>query len=76
MELVSVTSSEPDDAPGNADGNTVDDVVVVDDTTFELRAERNENGPGRVYTITYRATDNAGNTTTETATVSVPITRG
>ena len=75
-ELVSVTSSEPDDAPGNADGITVDDVVVVDDTTFKLRAERNENGPGRVYTITYRATDNAGNTTTETATVSVPITRG
>ena len=48
-----MTSNEPDNAPGDADGNTVDDIVVVDDTTFRLRAERNENGSGRVYTITY-----------------------
>ncbi|GAA2123160.1 ExeM/NucH family extracellular endonuclease [Nocardioides bigeumensis] len=74
-DLVSVTSNEPDEAPGKADGNTVNDIVIVNDTTFKLRAERNELGSGRVYTITYEATDNAGNTGTATATVRVPISR-
>jgi uncharacterized protein len=72
VELVSVTSSEADDAPGVGDGATTDDVVVVDDTMFRLRAERAGTGSGRVYTITYRATDDCGNTTTESATVTVP----
>lgn len=73
VSLVSATSNEPDDAPGGADGNTTNDVVVVNQTTFQLRAERNENGSGRVYTITYRATDACGNATTTSATVTVPI---
>jgi predicted extracellular nuclease len=73
--LVSATSNEPDNAPGGADGNTVNDVLRVDDTHFRLRAERNENGAGRTYTITYRATDACGNSTTRSATVSVPISR-
>ena len=75
VTLVSATSSEPDNAAGGSDGNTVDDVVVVDRDTFRLRAERNENGAGRIYTITYRAVDACGNATTESATVTVPIRR-
>lgn len=71
--LVSVTSSEPDNAPGGADGNTRNDVVIVDRDTFRLRAERNELGPGRIYTVTYSASDACGNTTTRSATVSVPV---
>jgi hypothetical protein len=71
--LVSVTSNEPDD--GVDDGNTVNDIVVVDDHTFLLRAERSSNGSGRVYTITYRATDECGNSALGTATVHVPIAR-
>ena len=43
VRLVSATSNEPDDAPGDADGNTTNDVVVVDDDTLRLRAERDEN---------------------------------
>jgi predicted extracellular nuclease len=74
VALVSATSSEPDNAPGGADGNTVDDVVKIDDDTFDLRAERNENGSGRTYTLTYRAVDDCGNATTGAATVRVPIT--
>ena len=73
VTLVSATSSEPDNAPGGADGNTDDDVVVDDLDTFRLRAERNENGAGRIYTITYRAVDACGNATIESATVTVPI---
>jgi predicted extracellular nuclease len=73
VSLVSVKSNEPDDAPGGGDGNTTNDVVVVDDDTFRLRAERDENRSGRVYTITYRVTDACGNSSTETATVTVPV---
>ncbi len=73
FELVSVTSNEPDDAPGGVDGKTKHDIVIVDMDTFRLRAERSERGTGRVYTITYSATDACGNTSTATATVTVPI---
>jgi predicted extracellular nuclease len=73
VSFVSATSNEPDDAPGGADGNTVDDIVIVDDDTFMLRAERSETGTGRVYTITYEATDSCGNSAIVSDTVTVPI---
>ena len=76
VTLLSVTSNEPDDAPGGGDGNTVNDIVIVNDTTFLLRAERDENGTGRVYTIEYEATDACGNTTVATAQVLVPVELG
>lgn len=71
MTFVSITSNEPDNAKGIGDGNTVDDIVIVDDFTFELRAERGGNGSGRTYTITYQATDASGNTAQASATVTV-----
>jgi hypothetical protein len=73
FELVSVTSNEPDDAPGGVDGKTKNDIVIVDQDTFRLRAERSDRGTGRVYTITYEATDTCGNTTIASATVTVPV---
>jgi hypothetical protein len=75
VSLVSVTSNEPDDAPGDGDGNTSNDVVIVDDDSFRLRAERDERGSGRIYTIAYRVTDACGNSSTGTATVTVPVRR-
>lgn len=69
--LVSVTSNEPDNGLG--DGNTDNDIVIIDDYTFELRAERSGLGLGRIYTITYQATDDYGNTTVASAHVSVPL---
>ena len=71
VELVSVTSDEPDD--GTDDGNTTDDVVIVDVDTVRLRAERSGIGDGRVYTFTYLATDSCGNATEVVATVTVPL---
>jgi len=69
--LVSVTSNEPDN--GEDDGDTIDDIVIVDDYNFLLRAERSGVGTGRIYTITYRVTDACGNTTEVSATVIVPL---
>ncbi len=74
VTLVSVTSNEPDN--GDDDGDTIDDIVIVDDYNFKLRAERSGLGTGRIYTITYQVTDACGNTTTQSATVTVPLSQG
>ncbi|MBI5206024.1 MAG: hypothetical protein HZA11_14015 [Nitrospirae bacterium] len=74
VELIEVTSSEPDNGLG--DGDTANDIVVNADGTISLRAERSGTGNGRVYTITYKATDLAGNVTVSSATVVVPHDRG
>ena len=68
---VEVTSNEPDN--GSDDGNTVNDIVIVDQDTFQLRAERCGVGSGRIYTIAYTATDASGNSATQSATVTVPL---
>jgi hypothetical protein len=70
VSLMSVSSSEPDD--GDGDGSTVDDIVIDENDCFRLRAERQGGGDGRVYTITYCATDAAGNVGCGEATVTVP----
>ena len=72
--LDGVSSDEPDDHTG--DGAFVDDIQGVEadtaDVAFELRAERAQNGDGRVYTATYSASDPSNNTTTTDAQVDVP----
>ena len=72
--LTSITSNEPDNGLG--DGDTANDIQGAEfgtnDIDFQLRAERSGTGKGRVYTITYTATDYAGNVTVATATVTVP----
>ena len=73
VTLVSVTSNEPDDGLG--DGDTPNDIVIVDDVTVRLRAERSGAGDGRVYTLTYQAANTCGSTTTASATVTVPHNR-
>lgn len=72
---VVVTSSEEDDAQ-TGDGRTTGDIVVHSPTDIELRAERQGNGPGRVYTLVWTATDDSGNATVVRATISVPHSRG
>jgi hypothetical protein len=47
------------------------DIQLVDGQLF-LRAERAGNSDGRVYTLTFQATDASGNSTTVTKTVVVP----
>ena len=72
MTLVSATSSQADSGLGGGDmvGDVQGWTVGTDDRTGQLRAERY--GTARVYTLTYRATDQAGNTATCAARVTVP----
>jgi hypothetical protein len=74
VTLISAVSSEPDNGIG--DGNTDNDIQGADigtaDFGIALRAERSGPGAGRVYTLTYRATDASGNTTEASTTVVVP----
>jgi hypothetical protein len=78
--LHDVTTSEPDDADGPTDGHTGDDIQDADlgtpDMEILLRAERDGNGPGRVYTIVYRAADQGGLTALGSTEVVVPHDQG
>lgn len=70
ITLVSVTSNEPDNGLG--DGNTTNDIMIINNFTFNLRAERSGTGSGRIYTITYKVTDASGNYVMTSVTVEVP----
>lgn len=72
--LVSITSNEGQNARG--DGNTSTDIETKPDGRIFLRAKLSGTGQGRVYTLTYRASDAAGNTTQATAEVRVPRNQG
>jgi hypothetical protein len=66
-----VTSDEADD--GSGDGNTTHDILIAADCkSVQLREEREGGGNGRVYTITFKVRDSAGNVATATAKVTVP----
>ncbi|HYW70286.1 MAG TPA: cadherin-like domain-containing protein, partial [Pyrinomonadaceae bacterium] len=67
--IASVSSDEGSAASG-------DIVIAGDCKSVQLRAARNGNGDGRVYTITFRARDAAGNTSFVTAHVTVPHDQG
>lgn len=77
VKLVSVVSNEPETGfLGNGDnGPDIQGADLgTDDRAFALRSERGtgKESTGRVYTITYRATDVSGNVRDVTATVTVP----
>ncbi len=62
---------------GDGDGNTMNDIVIAADCkSVQVRAERSGSGNGRVYTITFKVRDAAGNMTTATAKVKVPKNQG
>ena len=69
-QIISITSNEPENGLG--DGDTAPDWEITGDLTASLRAERAGKGSGRVYTITVRCTDHAGNSADREVTVTVP----
>jgi sugar lactone lactonase YvrE len=78
--LRSVESNEPDDASGNSDGDTTDDVQDADigtsDLQFSLRAERDSHGGGRVYSVFYDVTCAPGDVVEAAAVVVVSHDQG
>jgi hypothetical protein len=69
-----VTSDEPDNAPSLTDGVTTNDIdIAAECKSVKLRAERDLLKDGRVYSVTLRARDSAGNTTRAVFKVTVPV---
>lgn len=68
IKLISITASEALDA------NDIQDAQLgTDDRSFSLAAKRaGNNMAGRIYTVTYSATDGSGNKSIASATVTVP----
>jgi HYR domain/Secretion system C-terminal sorting domain len=74
VKITKVTSDEPDNASGDADGNTTKDMKIASDCkSVDLRRERNSKGNGRVYTIYVSVTDASGNTGNASFKVIAPI---
>src|SRR5262245_15751597 len=71
---LNVSSNEP--VLGHGSGHTSPDWIVLDDHHVLLRAERQGNGNGRIYTITITCSDSGGNSSTEQVEVTVPHDRG
>ncbi len=67
---LSISSNEP--VNGTGDGDFAPDWNVLNDHTFQLRAERAANGKGRIYSLTLTAVDEAGNTSIQKMQVTVP----
>jgi len=77
LVITGAESSEPDNATGVGDGNTVDDVgISPDGASVKLRAERQGSGSGRTYTVHLQAIDEAGNTDEAAVEVVVPHSKG
>lgn len=74
ISLLSIESNEVDNGLGDGDapGDIQGAALNTDDREFQLRAERAGGGTGRIYKVTYVATDGSGNTATASATVTVP----
>ena len=68
--LTSITSNE------DSENDIQDAEYGTFDTNFKLRAKREGNGTGRIYTIMYTVTDQAGNVTVGTVTIDVPHDKG
>jgi hypothetical protein len=73
-QIAAVSSNEPINGPG--DGNSTPDWQITGAKTVNLRAERSGKAGDRVYTLTVKCSDAAGNSSTKTATVNVPHNQG
>jgi hypothetical protein len=67
-KITNVTSNEP----SNSDALATGDAVITGDLSLNLRADRNADGNGRIYTITVQCKDASGNVSSKTTTVLVP----
>jgi uncharacterized repeat protein (TIGR01451 family) len=76
LTITGITQDEPVDADGNGDGHTSPDATVGSAGAFQVRAERAGGGDGRVYSISFSASDAQGGSCTGTLAVGVPHDQG
>ena len=69
--ITSVSSDEPEN--DNGDGNTINDILIIDEQTVKLRAERQGSKDGRVYTINFQVSDPLDNTASASFQIYVPL---
>lgn len=74
ITITSITQDEPDRGLGR--GDRYPDSFGVGSRTAWLRAERDPNGDGRVYTIAFTADDGKGGVCSGSVTVTVPHRQG
>jgi hypothetical protein len=74
LNLNSVTIAQVSSDEGSAGSGDI--VLAADCKSVQLRADRNGNGDGRVYTLTFRVRDVNGNTSEAVARVIVPHDQG
>ena len=80
IQITSIYQSEPVNALGS--GNTAPDGIIANSTDSTIpsiayvRAERAGPGTGRIYIISYTATDTGGNQCSGSLTVNVPHDQG
>jgi hypothetical protein len=68
-----VASDEVEDANGNGDGHTCQDILISSDgKSVQVRSEREGTGDGRVYTVSYAVTGPSGSSAQGTCHVYVP----
>jgi N-acetylneuraminic acid mutarotase len=70
--IIAVLSNEPAESNAFANGQA----LITGNLTLELKADRNGNGNGRIYTIIVETTDSYGNSATNTVNVTVPHDQG
>jgi len=70
IQITAIAQDEPTNGLG--DGNACPDGQGINTAIAQLRAERSGTGNGRVYTITFTATDSKGASSMGSVTVAVP----
>jgi len=70
LTILGITQDEP--VHGHGNGNTFPDALGAGDETAQIRAERSDQGNGRVYAISFLARDANGLESTGTVKTSVP----
>jgi large repetitive protein len=74
--IVSIYSDEPEEAPGDSDGATLQDIVISGKNTFSVRAENQSGGNGRVYGVNFTLKDRTGNVREGLCRIQVPAESG
>lgn len=74
ITITSIFQDEPTNGLG--DGDTAVDGIIGSGNTFAVRAERSGLADGRVYYVTFTASDGSGGSCTGTATIGVPHDQG